>query len=946
MLGRMRYRFGVHELDTETELLTGPEGSVTLRPQTYRLLKLLIERAPALLTRDELMDELWGHHALSPNVVPQTVSELRQALGDDPQRPQYIETRHRRGYVFVATVTRCEAPLAPAAEFPAPAGPPPRAAKRLLRWPIWLAMCAALGIVGMLTWLIWRPVGPPPGQAVSAALMLELSVDDPALAAYVRQWSRAGTSVVMRPTGWQTPGWRLVARADATWSILDPAGTERAQGTLVPADRATQAAALIEALGDALGRRLDHPPGWPPNQAQQRALADAVTADADNRPDVAAQAYARAAGAEPGWVTLFEAEALARAGDWSLALARLQALNATGLRSLTLQAEALRARLAGRPLQAISAMRADALLRPESLDARLAVLDAELDSAQWDAAAEGLQALAAQSGDDWPPLLLRRAIWTSANQPAAADASFRAAIARAQQQADGVSARAARLAWARWNLERSQLDLAGEALAALADGDADAGILRGRLALEHGELDRAATWLNGAVDEHLQHGRRGEVRRARIALVEVMLRAGDPASAATQAQTLLDESLVSGDHRIRIDAIDALGRAQTGLGQFGAAQAELMRAIELAHANGDLRREATARYHLGNSHAQERQRPEEAAQAYRQAAESFRQLRDDLWETKAQANLALMAERAGRRRDARAAYQIALDRVAKLDMPREFGRIHLNAGINERELGDLAAAARLLDLSLAALDQAGAADIAVVATAVRVDLALLQGDVGVARRLLDGSETRAQTATDLPRSMWLAASARLLQLGEQRSLADQRLTEAVLLRQQAGVRTAELDAILQRLRLTLGTPAEARDARLQIERVEAEFLRLGELKYGLSAGLAGMEAELANGSAAAALELGQRLRSQVQSSGNRSQQLQLDWLIAQASGPPSREGRLHSLAQEARQAGFVLLSRLAERALQPANSAQRRRADAELKRDGLLGATVSAASAW
>ena len=100
----MRYRLGEFELDTDRERLSGPAGALVLRPQAYRLLLLLVQRAPALVARDELMDVLWGHHALSPNVIPQTVSELRQALGDDPQASRYVETRHRRGYAFVAPI--------------------------------------------------------------------------------------------------------------------------------------------------------------------------------------------------------------------------------------------------------------------------------------------------------------------------------------------------------------------------------------------------------------------------------------------------------------------------------------------------------------------------------------------------------------------------------------------------------------------------------------------------------------------------------------------------------------------------------------------------------------------------------------------------------------------------------------------------------------------------
>lgn len=101
----MRYRFGNFLLDTDTGELFRDGTPVPLRRQAFRLLQVLIERAPALVERDALLDMVWGHDALSPNVLPQTISELRQALGDQPQSPDCIETRHRRGYRWIAPVT-------------------------------------------------------------------------------------------------------------------------------------------------------------------------------------------------------------------------------------------------------------------------------------------------------------------------------------------------------------------------------------------------------------------------------------------------------------------------------------------------------------------------------------------------------------------------------------------------------------------------------------------------------------------------------------------------------------------------------------------------------------------------------------------------------------------------------------------------------------------------
>lgn len=100
----MKFHFGEFILDTGIGCLSGPDGPVTLRRQTFRLLEVLLEHAPELVDHNTLLDEAWGRTALSPNVLPQAISELRQALGDQAQSPSYIETLHRRGYRIACPV--------------------------------------------------------------------------------------------------------------------------------------------------------------------------------------------------------------------------------------------------------------------------------------------------------------------------------------------------------------------------------------------------------------------------------------------------------------------------------------------------------------------------------------------------------------------------------------------------------------------------------------------------------------------------------------------------------------------------------------------------------------------------------------------------------------------------------------------------------------------------
>ncbi len=101
----MSYRFEAFEFDGQLGRLIGPEGEVHLRPQTFRVLATLIEEAPGVVSSNELVDRAWKIPYVSTDSVRQTLSELRRALGDDAQSSRIIQTVHRRGYRFIATLS-------------------------------------------------------------------------------------------------------------------------------------------------------------------------------------------------------------------------------------------------------------------------------------------------------------------------------------------------------------------------------------------------------------------------------------------------------------------------------------------------------------------------------------------------------------------------------------------------------------------------------------------------------------------------------------------------------------------------------------------------------------------------------------------------------------------------------------------------------------------------
>jgi DNA-binding winged helix-turn-helix (wHTH) protein len=91
-------------LDEGSERLWRGDEPVPLRPKTWQLLRYMAARPGQLLSRDELLDAVWGEISVTVASLNQAVLELRQALGDDAREPRFIETVHRRGFRFVAAV--------------------------------------------------------------------------------------------------------------------------------------------------------------------------------------------------------------------------------------------------------------------------------------------------------------------------------------------------------------------------------------------------------------------------------------------------------------------------------------------------------------------------------------------------------------------------------------------------------------------------------------------------------------------------------------------------------------------------------------------------------------------------------------------------------------------------------------------------------------------------
>src|SRR5689334_14810852 len=94
----VRVRFGDFELDEANARLLQGGKPLALAPTPFNLLCAFARRPGSLLTKDALLDAVWGHQFVSESVLKTAISDLRTALRDDPREPRVIETVPRRGY--------------------------------------------------------------------------------------------------------------------------------------------------------------------------------------------------------------------------------------------------------------------------------------------------------------------------------------------------------------------------------------------------------------------------------------------------------------------------------------------------------------------------------------------------------------------------------------------------------------------------------------------------------------------------------------------------------------------------------------------------------------------------------------------------------------------------------------------------------------------------------
>lgn len=107
-----RYHFGAFAVDASAIEVVGPDGSRPFEPQVFDVLLYLIEQRGRLVTKEELLDNVWGDRFVSESAMTTRIKQARRLLDDDGRTQWAIKTVHGRGYRFLPDVT-IDAPVDP-----------------------------------------------------------------------------------------------------------------------------------------------------------------------------------------------------------------------------------------------------------------------------------------------------------------------------------------------------------------------------------------------------------------------------------------------------------------------------------------------------------------------------------------------------------------------------------------------------------------------------------------------------------------------------------------------------------------------------------------------------------------------------------------------------------------------------------------------------------------
>src|SRR5436190_18727936 len=101
---RTIYTFEDHSLDSERRELRRRDAIVAVEPQVFDLLQYLIGNRERVVSKDDLLAEVWNGRIVSESTLSSRIAAVRRAVGDSGEQQRLIRTIARKGFRFVGAV--------------------------------------------------------------------------------------------------------------------------------------------------------------------------------------------------------------------------------------------------------------------------------------------------------------------------------------------------------------------------------------------------------------------------------------------------------------------------------------------------------------------------------------------------------------------------------------------------------------------------------------------------------------------------------------------------------------------------------------------------------------------------------------------------------------------------------------------------------------------------
>ena len=105
----MRYRFEDFVLDSDRREFARGAETIALGPQVFDLLLHLVQNREHVVSKDNLIDVVWGGRIVSESTLTSHINAVRKAIGDTGEEQRLLRTIARKGYRFVSDVREADA---------------------------------------------------------------------------------------------------------------------------------------------------------------------------------------------------------------------------------------------------------------------------------------------------------------------------------------------------------------------------------------------------------------------------------------------------------------------------------------------------------------------------------------------------------------------------------------------------------------------------------------------------------------------------------------------------------------------------------------------------------------------------------------------------------------------------------------------------------------------